>query len=518
MSDPNDPDGWQKLDKKMLLIGPLQVLRAFAVPAVVAILGLGSTGIFSLMFLPLFIVVPVLLGALPWLTTRFRITETKFELHKGLVSKKQLTAPLERIRSVDLESSLLHRVLGLAKVEIGTGVDDTRITLDSLSQSQAAALRGVLLRRRAASAEPVDETGAPMEVPGTSPLSDGIDAPAPNDPAWLPAPPEQVLARIDWSWVRFAPFSLTKLALVAGAVGVFSQFIDDFGIFDQNTVRNGWARVSDVALPWIVVVLLIAGLVAWLFISTAGYAVQWWNLLLVREAGNLRLTAGLFTTRSTTLEEARVRGVALTEPWLLRRVGGAELATLATGVGSGGVTSILPPCPVAVATSVGQSVLKSDPPLLVPLLAHGQAARRRCHLRMQRMALVAIAAAIGSTIGFNWSPWLPVVVAAVLIGFAVLSAEAQYANLGHALTQSHLVAGSGVWQRCRTALECDGVIGWVVHQNFFQRRVGLATLIATTAAGAEKLEVRDLPLTQAVALADAATPGMLTEFASSSAP
>ena len=32
--------------------------------------------------------------------------------------------------------------------------------------------------------------------------------------------PPSLLARIDWSWLRFAPFSLTRLVLLAGAVGV----------------------------------------------------------------------------------------------------------------------------------------------------------------------------------------------------------------------------------------------------------------------------------------------------------
>jgi len=53
------------------------------------------------------------------------------------------------VRSVDLEASLLHRILGLQKVQIGTGVDDDRITLDALATADAQALRTTLLTRRA---------------------------------------------------------------------------------------------------------------------------------------------------------------------------------------------------------------------------------------------------------------------------------------------------------------------------------------------------------------------------------
>ena len=56
------------------------------------------------------------------------------------------------------------------------------------------------------------------------------------------------------------------------------------------------------------------------------------------------------------------------------------------------------------------------------------------------------------------------------------------------------------------------MIGWVVQQSFFQRRRGLSTLVATTAAGAEKVVVSDLALDRAIALADATTPGLVAPF------
>jgi putative membrane protein len=250
-----------------------------------------------------------------------------------------------------------------------------------------------------------------------------------------------------------------------------------------------------------------------------GYAVQWWDFVLAREPGrrpgelgNLRLTARLFTTRSTTVEEARIRGVELDEPVLLRVVGGAELSTLATGVGESGVTKVLPPCPIDVATGVGGALLEDDEPLRRPLVPHGPAARRRCHVREQWGTLIFTAVAIAATAVLDLGWWVPAVVLVVCAVIGVLTAEAEYAHLGHGVTGRHLVAGSGSWTRTRTALELEGVIGWVVKQNLFQRRAGLVTLVATTAAGAEKVVVRDVPERLGVALANAATPGLLSPF------
>ncbi len=492
---PPDQEGWQKLDVRMLLLDPVKTLAQFFIPLLIGLVGLRNSGTWPLWALPLAILVPITFGSLPWLTTRYRITPTQFQMRTGLLNKKQLTAPLDRIRSVDLEATVLHRVLGLSKVEIGTGVDDTRITLDSLSVPQADELRGVLLARRAAAARPA-------VPPETSP---GIAVEQPVEPV-------EVLARIDWSWLRFAPFSLSRLAVVAGAIGVLSQFGDDLPFVNRDNLEHTWEWVAHFALALVVVVALLVGLVLWVLISVTGYVLQWWNLLLVREHGHVRLTAGLLTTRSTTVEEARIRGVALSEPVLLRLVGGGELATLATGVGEGGVTTVLPPCPVEVATGVGHTLLAEDGALAMELVAHGPIARRRCHVRMQWVTLVLTVAAVVAVVVLDLPVWVPVLVAVGVGALGAASAEAEYAHLGHGLTPRHLVAGSGTWERRRTALERDGVIGWVVQQSFFQRRRGLSTLVATTAAGAEKVVVSDLALARAVALADAATPGLVTPF------
>ena len=136
-----------------------------------------------------------------------------------------------------------------------------------------------------------------------------------------------------------------------------------------------------------------------LVVSVTGYVVQWWNFRLVREHGSLHLTSGLLTTRSITVEEAKVRGVEMTEPVLLRLVGGAELSTLATGV-EDGVTQVLPPCPRGVAVAVGEAVLRASRPADRSARGARPAARRRAWFRQLRIALdviVLLAVACGGS-------------------------------------------------------------------------------------------------------------------------
>jgi putative membrane protein len=91
-------------------------------------------------------------------------------------------------------------------------------------------------------------------------------------------------------------------------------------------------------------------------------------------------------------------------------------------------------------------------------------------------------------------------------------AEDRYRSLGHAIAGSFLVTRAGSLYRRRDVLQCEAIIGWNVRQTFFQRRAGLATLTATTAAGRQRYAVRDVPLVLALPLAHRAVPGLLDDF------
>jgi putative membrane protein len=507
---PEPGEGYVRLSPRKLLLDPVKAVGQAIVPVVVALVGISQsdTRFWPIIF-PLVVIGPLLLGALPWLTTHYRLTGTQIQVRSGILNKTTSTAPLDRVRSVDLEASLLHRVLGLQKVQIGTGVDDDRITLDALIAADAQALRTTLLTRR----EVAEQQAAATTVDAPA-VATGDDAPAglpPGGPARPVAPPAVPLAQIDWSWLRFAPFSLGRLVLLLGGLGVLSQFADELAIWNEETATSAWQWLTQFALVAIVLVLAVGALVLWLVVSVAGYVLQWWGFRLVREHGSLHLTSGLVTTRSISVEEAKVRGVELTEPVLMRLVGGAELSTLATGV-EDGVTQVLPPCPREVAVGVGEAVLARPGPLTAGLVAHGPRARRRAWFRQVRNALDVVVLLAVAWWWFDLSWWWLALIGAVLLALAAAAGEASYRHLGHALAGDHLVAGGGTFARIRTVLETDGIIGWVVSQSWWQRRIGLADLTATTAAGTERVLVRDVRLDVAVALADRATPGLLADF------
>ena len=139
---------WQRLDPRMLLVHPIrEVIRFLPVLIVFAVARTASGGETWQL---LGIAIPIVLGVMRYLTTRFRITAGRIELQRGLLNRHVLSTPVDRVRTVDLTSSPIHRLLGLTTVRIGTGTastsDEDRVDLDGLPLDRARALREELLQ------------------------------------------------------------------------------------------------------------------------------------------------------------------------------------------------------------------------------------------------------------------------------------------------------------------------------------------------------------------------------------
>src|SRR5205814_3875362 len=131
----------------------------------------------------------VTLGLLRWFTTTYRVSAEQVQVRRGLWRRETLTVPRDRVRTVDITASPLHRMLGLALLTIGTGRTDRRndgVRLDALTAGEAARLRVELLERSPVATATGEETATPA-----------------------PPRPETVITALRPEWLRYAPFSLS---------------------------------------------------------------------------------------------------------------------------------------------------------------------------------------------------------------------------------------------------------------------------------------------------------------------
>lgn len=489
---------WRRLDQRMLLVHPVQETVKF-LPFIVGafVLGSGGGGVNWWQFVG--VGIPIALGVLRFLTTSYRITPTQVELQRGLVGRKVLTARLDRVRAVELTSSLIHRVLGLAKVEIGTASAGTeggdKFVLDGLPLEQAREMRAALLHRAA------------PETRGTSTAAEVNSAER-----------DVVLLRFDKRWVRYAPLTSSGNVIAAGILAILGQFGESVG--DRLSIQTdmfGWVTERSLAavIPVAVFVFLVLFLVLGAVFAVLGYLVTNWGFTLSRDAQgrSFHVSRGLLTTSETSLERARVRGLEVIEPLGLRLAGAGRLAAIVTGVSrsESSRSQLVPPAPRGVIDAVGSEVLEVSEPLHLTLTQHGPAARRRRYTRAGLGALLLLAAALALAIATP-AEWWVVLPALLAVPVALFLATDRYQRLGHALTDDYLVVRSGSLRGRRDVLQRSGIIGWNIQQSWFQRRAGLATLVATTAAGQQAYAAIDIPEGLAIELAHAAVPGLLTPF------
>ncbi len=488
---------WRRLDPRMLLVHPVLELVKF-LPFLIGIFVLGNSGGDSWWQFT-GVAIPIALGVLRFLTTTFRITPTQVELRRGLIGQKVLTARLDRVRAVELTSSPIHRVLGLAKVEIGTASgakqDDDKFALDSLPLAEAREMRVALLHRTDAQAPSTGSGESRQQEPG-------------------PAQVDEVLVRLDKRWVRYAPLTSSGNVIAVGLLALTAQFVDraNLGIIDE---RQAEELLTGISIVLVVVLLPVAFLLLGGVFAVLGYLISNWGFTLSRDAlgRTFHVSRGLLTTTETSLERERVRGLEVGEQLGLRLVGAARLSAVVTGLSKDerSSTQLVPPAPVDVVRQVGAEVLQDVTPIQLELQRHGLVARRRRFTRaLAASSLVPVLALVLAwTTSVAWWVVLPALLA---LPVAWALAADRYRRLGHGLTEGYLVVRSGTLRGRRDVLQRSGIIGWNLQQSWFQRRAGLVTLVATTAAGHQAYAAIDLPEAMAIGLADAAVPGLLTPF------
>ncbi|MBB0246727.1 PH domain-containing protein, partial [Streptomyces alkaliphilus] len=503
-----DPDlpPWQRLNPRMILADLLRVLFSLA-PGIVALGAVGvepTPGVLgSLGAIAVWGAIGAAADVLRWITTRYRVTDTYVERRTGLFVRTYRSIRRDRIRSVDADARLLRRLAGLRRVRIGAGQASTAmesaLVLDAISREDARRLRERLLEHR-----PSDTTAR-----GTG---RGTDRGA-----------GEVYAELRPWWVLYNMANVWAFFMAAGLLWgtwwMLALFgLDPGGWVASSVERLGAGTTATVVLGAALVWLLgVVGLAVNFFNEYAGFRLE----RVPGENGTvLRTTHGLLRTREVNRDDHRLRGITLSEPLPWRWMGSTEVHVITTGLSLwSAAATILPRVPRATASRVADAVLAGPgDPMRVPLRRHpGAALRRRLGWALGVTgALTGTAAWLVAGTGWPATVWW--VTGAVVLPIAVGLAVAGHLALGHAVTPSHLVTRYGATNRHTSALEVRAVSGVRIRQSLLQRRLGLATVEFTTAAGWGRYPAVDMAAGETAELAALALPEQVRRFRAEGAP
>src|SRR5690625_3272649 len=113
IAPPTSAQSWQRLSARIIWVD-LVISVLSTLPALVAIWVFDADAdagqIWPLIGLAVFGILGAAFDVLRWIVTRFRITATHVELKTGIIFRQHRSIQRDRIRSVDTEAQLRHRL------------------------------------------------------------------------------------------------------------------------------------------------------------------------------------------------------------------------------------------------------------------------------------------------------------------------------------------------------------------------------------------------------------------------
>lgn len=517
---------WHRLSPRIIWVDlVLSILSIMPAAVAIWVFGIDATGgqIWPLIGLAAFGVLGAIFDVLRWIFTRFRVTPSYVELKTGVVLRQHRSIQRDRIRSVDVEAKLRHRLAGMRVVTIGAGqqtaAGEAALSLDALSAEDARTLQHSLLSEvEELSAPGENATGTALSTPhSTTADHDGEshEAPTATPPVGEPL---RVFARFESSWFIYNMFNVWAYVLALGLGGGAFWLLSSIGVdvYGFTVGLLDWE-----AIGWLGTVLIAVVVIGALGAVGLGinYFTENWNFELARvrsrDGTMLRTRKGLFTTREVNRDENRIRGAQISEPVLWRWMGVSDTSVITTGLDVWSMSepaAILPRGPVHRAKEVAGEVL-GDPenPFQTALTPHPRRALRR-----RLWWATALTFGIGGAL--TWLavtaviPSAAIWVAAAFWPVSLLAAVIAYRALGHTITNRYVITRSGFFHRATAVLQRSAVSTIVIRESLLQRRLGLRTVSTMTAAGHGGYDTPDIAREHSLDFAVQAAPGLLDPF------
>lgn len=310
-----------------------------------------------------FLAVMGLYAYVSWRCMSYTLDAKSITLHQGIIFKNKRSVYLERIQSVDINRTLVARLLGLGTVRIeSAGGSGSNLDLSYLKNSELAGIRAQLLEAAFAAKAPHEGAAMGMQamgaVPGQFDAGQGA-APGAQVPGQVPAAGAQVAAQpgtqVPGQYVQGGHYAQAG-QYGAGQYAAGAQ-LQEQTLYSLSPTRLIGSYLLNPALALsllAVIAIIIAGVFALSGVSDAGaimgagfgvfaaasaMASSLWsrfnhdfNFSLAVSHVGLRLHGGLTQTYSRTLPPNRIHAVELTQPLMWRLKGWWRVEVLTAGV------------------------------------------------------------------------------------------------------------------------------------------------------------------------------------------
>lgn len=399
----------------------------------------------------------------------YELTADTLDIASGVIARQHCEIPIQRVQNLDIERSLLQRLVGLAVVTVETaGGGESEAELKFVSYESARSLQsGVQTRKRATREPTVDEGPSAGTEPETVADSARREQPE-TEPLFALSPRRLALLGV-------SSVDLNTMGVFVFLGGLVGPMIADGGI---GAVITLFANPSNIAI----------GLAGAAIINAAVAVSRHYDFVLVRVGNELRYEHGLFNRRSGSIPIEKPQRVALHENILMRRLGFATLTVETAGYAAGQNRSIGSQTAVPIARRAETlRVMRAIEGFGVEIETTGDGfarppkrARRRYAGRYSIAIVLVTGGLYGAVevlelIGIAWYAPLSLLV------LVPIAAHLKWLHRGYRIEDEHVLTRNGFWRRSIHVVPYYRLQTASQHETVFQRRWGLATVVIDTA-------------------------------------
>ncbi len=411
------------------------------------------------------------LGAITSIISYFRlyyyVKDGELVLEKGVLRKKKVAVPLDRIQSVNFKQSLIHQAFNVVSIEIDTaGSVGKEFSLDALRKEDADALRTFIVNAKPSAASQATSTEA-------TELADQTNS----------NPSSELIFQLE-------PLDLIKIGVsqnhfrTAGIIMVFFlSFFDDLEealdlkLSERLEEFLGLAQEADF-LPYLLIGVPFFLTISF-FITLFRTILQYFALRFWRTNTGFKMESGLFTKQEVSANLNKIQYVRWDSSPMKRifHMISVRLPQAASVQVTRRLSANLPGCYPKDLEAIRSAYFPDE--TLLPTTQHGVSERI-----IYKMFFLQGLLPVGLLMVFSyswleqdiwiWLLWLPI---ALLLSFRY------HRNWQWKVSEEGLFTSWGVVNQHAILLQWYKVQAVTIRQNYFLRRRGLAHLTLYTAAG-----------------------------------
>ena len=454
---------------------------------------LGSFGLVAGLFVLLF-VVGVAYGVAYYYRFDYTLTPDTFDVDSGVFGRQEREIPYRRIQNVDVTESILHRVVGVAIIEIETaGGSGTEATLNFVAADEASRLQREIRGRKTRTGDgDTTEADAETSEQGTTDAAAGPAETRHTDPeAAADRLSRQGDLEPETTLFELGSAELLVLALTSFQLASIAFLLFGFPVV-EDLVVGLFARLTGIESPVDALtgtpdLAVLVGLLAVAFAAVTVWAVssvvtflQYYGFTLGRQGEDLVYERGLLQRYSGSIPTDKIQTLTIRENVLMRALGYAgftvETAGYSPGQSDQGPQSAIPLADRERTLSLARELEPFDE---LSFTRSPRRARRRYAVRYTLVVLVltALTAGLSAAVsGFElW--YLPL---ALLVAVPP-AAHLKWKHRGYCVGDDHFLVRDGFWNQTTRIVPYYRLQTVIRRRTIFQRRLNLAHLTADTA-------------------------------------